>query len=159
MQISRLCIQVWNSSSRRQGYSASTRNVSIQNSFWSERRANNKQRWHYIYTFCRFTFIVKKRYKRGFLQRHSVTRDWLNGCLLYVALIYNTSQSLFLIVSFLFLFCFSYKFIRIKNTKIKKLRAIFIYKKYFCNYLVVDSLVATFLAKLFFQGIFFSWNL
>ena len=37
----------------------------------------------------------------------------------------------------------------------KKLRAIFINKKHFCNNLAFENLVATFLAKLFFQGIFF----
>ena len=107
----------------------------------------------YIYLLPLYIYC-DKRYKRGFLQRHPVARDWLNGCSLYVALIYNTSQSLFLIASFLFLFCISYKFIRIKNKKMKKLRAIFIHKKYFSNNLVVDSLVATFLAN-FFKGSFF----
>ena len=43
-QTSRLCIQVWNSSSRRHSYHASTRKVSIPSIYWSERRTNNKQR-------------------------------------------------------------------------------------------------------------------
>ena len=110
----------------------------------------------YIYLLPLYIYC-DKRYTRGFLQRHSVACDWRNGCLLYVALIYNTSRSLFLIVAFLLLFCISYKLIHIKNKKLKRLRAIFIYQKHFCN-LVVDSLVATSLTKLFFQGIFFSWN-
>ena len=129
-------------------------------------KATSKVCWNLI-LFCDTIYIYllwlyiycDKGYKRGFLQRYTVACEWPNGCLFYVALIYNTSRSLFLIVSFLFIFCISYNLIRIKNKKLKKLRVMFIYKKGFCNSLIIDSLVATFLAKFFFKGSFFSsWN-